>query len=69
MTDPQQIPELPEHLDPDLARYERELLELGWRPVAMRDPDSGAVFNRWFPPGKPIPAEYREFLTEKERQL
>ena len=35
-----------------ITNLERELQDLGWRPVEMIDEESGVPFTRWFPPMK-----------------
>ena len=34
----------------DVDHLERELQELGWQPVLMRDEATGMPFTRWYPP-------------------
>ena len=46
----------------DLARLERELHEMGWQPVMMRDELTGMPFTRWFPPHA-VPVD-REFIAD-----
>ena len=36
-----------------ISNLERELQDLGWRPVEMIDETSGLPFTRWFPPVTP----------------
>ena len=48
----------------DLARLERELHEMGWQPVMMRDELTGMPFTRWFPPAKSDAELARDELTE-----
>ncbi|MCY4416793.1 MAG: hypothetical protein OXE87_10860 [Chloroflexi bacterium] len=45
-----------------ITNLERELRDLGWRPVEMIDEGSGLPFTWWFPP-KPPPVD-REFLMD-----
>ena len=52
-------------IDPAITQLEQDLRALGWRPVEMVEPnDRDAPFTRWFPPGKPIPSMYREFVAD-----
>ena len=44
-----------------ITNLEQELRDLGWRPVEMVEPKTGAPFTRWFPPAKPRPD--REFIA------
>ena len=45
-----------------ITNLERELRDLGWRPVEMMDEESGLPFTRWFPP-KSTPVD-REFIAD-----
>ena len=45
-----------------ITNLERELGDLGWRPVEMTDEESGMPFTRWFPP-KPPPVD-RELIKD-----
>ena len=54
----------PNEIDPAITQLEQDLRDLGWRPVKMVEPNTGAPFTRWFPPGKPIPSMYREFVAD-----
>ena len=54
----------PNKIDPAITQLERDLQADGWRPVAMKEPMTGMPFTRWFPPGKPIPSMYRQFVAD-----
>ena len=48
-----------------ITKLEQDLRDLGWRPVEMVEPSTGAPFTRWFPPAKPdrqLPD--REFIAD-----
>ena len=43
-------PDIPASVFDDVGNAERELREMGWQPVLMRDDETGLPFTRWFPP-------------------
>ena len=54
----------PNEIVPANTQLEQDLRELGWRPVEMVEPNTGTPFTRWFPPGKPIPSIYWQFVAD-----
>ena len=47
-------PDIPAKDCDDRDNVERELQELGWQPVLMRDQGTGLPFTRWFPPARTL---------------
>ena len=54
----------PNEIDPAITQLERDLRELGWRPVAMTEPTTGMPFTRWFPPVKSASPVDREIIGD-----
>ena len=47
----------PHDITAEVTNLERELRDLGWRPVEMVDEESGLPFTRWFPPSSRAPGD------------
>ena len=53
-------------IDGAITQLEQDLRAMGWQPVELTEPTTRTPFTRWFPPGKPVPSMYREFVGDND---